>query len=75
MLAGRKKEFRRKELVDYFGRERLGLTKEAVEDILDVFNKVRSNWEQLIDISFLSPVMKQAYLDLLANRFSRLNIL
>lgn len=54
MLAVRRKEFRRKELVDYFGRERLDLTDAAITNVLNTFRLAYPIWENLLAISFLS---------------------
>lgn len=72
MLAGRRKEFRRRELVEYFGKERLKLTDQAVEEVLQSFRKAQPGWEATIRNSFLSPALQKQYLDLLAERFQRL---
>jgi serine/threonine-protein kinase HipA len=72
MLAGRRKEFRRRELVEYFGKDRLKLTDQAIEEVLQSFRKAQPDWETTIRNSFLSPFLQKQYLDLLAERFQRL---
>ncbi len=69
MLAGRRKEFRSKELVDYFGSVRLKLTDAAIADVLDALKQARPTWEKLLAISFLPDKQKTAYADLLQQRF------
>jgi serine/threonine-protein kinase HipA len=72
MLAGRRKEFRRRELIEYFGLEKLQLTPVVISDTLGVFSEIRNKWEALIAISFLSKEGKAKYLELLNERFQRL---
>ena len=72
MLAGKRKEFRRKDLVDYLGKDRFQLPPAAVDGVLQALARARPAWEQLIGISFLAPRAKQDYLALLAKRFKRL---
>lgn len=72
MLAGRRKEFRYRELVDYFGVEKLRLTPKIVATTLQAFEKTFPAWLNLIDQSFLSMDSKKAYQDLLNSRLRRL---
>ncbi|MCU0348453.1 MAG: HipA domain-containing protein [Saprospiraceae bacterium] len=72
MLAGRRKEFRKKELVDYFGMEKLGLPEAAIQSVLADFKKAQITWENLIATSFLTANQKQDYRELLAGRMARL---
>ena len=51
-LNGKKNKFKRQDLVDYFGRERLGLVERVLDKVLDDFVKVRAAWETQINISF-----------------------
>ena len=74
-LAGKRKEFKTRELIDYFGRERLQLTEKSIQVVLGQFTKIYPKWEELIQISFLSEVKKQGYLKLLKERFKRLKLL
>ena len=72
MLAGKRKEFRYRELVTYLGVEKLGLTFKSITSVLQNFEKNAASWLELIDQSFLSEVSKKAYKDLLLNRLRRL---
>jgi len=72
MLAGRRKEFRRKELVDYFGRERLNLTEAVIANVLNTFRQAYPAWENLLACSFLSDKQKAAYGKILHQRYQRL---
>lgn len=72
MLGGKRKEFRRRDLIDYLGRERLGLPDAAIWEVLDTFQQALPGWEALIDMSFLAPAAQATYRDLLRERFGRL---
>lgn len=72
MLAGKRKEFRYRELVTYLGMEKLGLNSKSIASVLQNFEKTAASWLALIDQSFLSEVSKKAYKDLLLNRLKRL---
>jgi len=72
MLAGKRKEFRRRELIDYFGREQLKLTDAAIREVLTALLQARPKWEALIGTSFLDPQMRKDYLSLMGARFRRL---
>lgn len=71
-LGGRKNNLTRANLVDYFGKERLNLTPETINEILDRFQNSIEKWMELINISFLSKEKKEAYLGLLLERRKRL---
>ena len=73
MLAGKRKEFRYKDLIDYFAKDRLKLTDIAIEEVLQSFRQARPEWEAVIRQSFLSTPAQKDYLDLLTARFNRLN--
>ncbi len=73
-LNGKKNNLNRKDLVNYWGNERLGLNIRTVENILNELKKAIPLWEKEINISFLSDKMKVAYLALLKKRQIHLNI-
>lgn len=70
-VNGKKNKLKRQDLVDYYGRERLGLPARVLDKVLEDFVKVQAAWAALIEISFLSPMMKEKYLRLLADRYRR----
>lgn len=74
-LAGKRKEFKTRELVDYFGVEKLELTEKSIQSVLSQFTQIYPKWEELIQISFLSNPKKTAFLSLLKDRFRRLKLL
>ena len=71
-LAGKRSRFRRRELIDYLGKERLGLNDDTIIQVEKVFQKVMPEWEKLIDISFLDNEQQTNYLELIRERFQRL---
>jgi len=71
-LNGKKNKLKRRDLVDYFAKERLGLPARVLDKVLADFVKVQAAWVALIEISFLSPLTKDKYLRLLADRYARL---
>ncbi len=72
-LAGKRSRFKRSVLIDYLGRERLELNEETIAQVEQKFQKVLTEWKTLISISFLNEERKKAYLDLVKERFKRLN--
>jgi serine/threonine-protein kinase HipA len=71
-LNGKKNKIKRHDLVEYFGRERLGLSKIVIDKILLEFSQARKDWEALLEISFLSSAMQEKYYRVLADRFARI---
>ncbi len=71
-ITGKKNRLKRQDLVDYFGKERLGLTERILDKVLGDFVRVQTAWEAVIDISFLSPMMKEKYFQVLADRYARI---
>ncbi|MBP7508094.1 MAG: HipA domain-containing protein [Prolixibacteraceae bacterium] len=72
-LKGKKKHLTQNILITYFGIERCGLTIKSVEKVLDSISSAIPAWKTLIDSSFLSPGMKEKYLELLNARLKKLN--
>lgn len=71
-LAGKKSRFKRKELIDYLGKERLNLSDEIIAKVEKELQNARPIWESLIGNSFLKPDLQKAYIDLLKERFKRI---
>ena len=74
LLAGKKGNLNNKVLVNYWGKERLGLNDVVIKQVVSAFTKVQDEWERLINISFLSQKMKGSYLELLNSRRERLKL-
>lgn len=73
-LNGRKRNLRRKDLVDYYAFEVLELTKAIVDNQLALIQQVKEQWFELIAISFLSSSLKDKYQQLLLQRLSNLEL-
>ncbi|MBR9986405.1 MAG: HipA domain-containing protein [Desulfosarcina sp.] len=67
-IKGKKRKLTRSLLVDYFGRERLGLSSAAVTMVLGRLEAAFAEWERLIDVSFLDTMRKQKYRDVFHSR-------
>jgi serine/threonine-protein kinase HipA len=71
-IRGKRSRLTRKDLIDYFARERLGINEGVLAERLARFQSAFPLWEKLIAASFLSPRKKTAYAVLLAERKARL---
>ena len=71
-VRGRRNRLGRDDLVGYFGTERLGLNPATIQRVLEELEGARTAWETTLDISFLSPTLKEKYLHLLRRRHKRL---
>ena len=67
-LKGKKSNLNRKILVEYFGKERLGLNDQIVNQTLNTINDNIESWNKLINKSFLTKEMKEKYIGLLGER-------
>ena len=67
-LKGKKSKLNRKILVEYWGKERLGLNDQVVNQALNNINENIEDWGRLISKSFLSKDMKEKYVVLLDKR-------
>ncbi len=67
-LRGKKRKLTRKDLVDYFGRERLGLNDGTIALVLKELKLAIPIWEKEIGISFMTDVLKKKYLTLVQSR-------
>lgn len=73
-LAGKKKNLKRKDLVDYFGYERCGLTEKVIESNLQSLSQAIPQWKNLLDICFLTDELKEKYYSLLEQRIKILGL-
>ncbi|MBU0681152.1 MAG: HipA domain-containing protein [Proteobacteria bacterium] len=71
-LNAKKNKLKREDFLDYFAKERLGLTAGVVDKMVNDFSKIRREWETLIGLSFLSNEMKEKYLAVINARFPRI---
>ena len=74
MLAGKRKNLSRKDLIDYFGAEKLGLNQGVLVQVLDELLQARTGWSILLEQSFLNQSLQAAYHELMESRFRRLFI-
>ena len=71
-LKGKKSNLNKDILINYFGKERCGLTDKVIEKTINTIQLSIPSWFSLIDISFLSVEMKEKYRNLLQRRISTL---
>ncbi len=71
-LAGKRSRFKRKDLIDYLGKERLELKEHSITKVEEKIQSVIPKWEDLINSSFLEDQRKMAYLALIKKRGQRL---
>lgn len=67
-LKGKKNNLNRNVLVEYWGKERLGLNEQVINQVLISIIEKFELWNELINKSFLSAQMKEKYISLLEQR-------
>ncbi len=67
-LHGKKRHLTRRDLVEYYGRSRLGLPQKVTQKALAALSDAIPQWLRLVDFSFLDEGLKSRYRDLLARR-------
>ena len=70
-IRGKKSKLTRSDLLDYFGKERLGLSDKVIEEEILKFQNAYPLWITLLSESFLSQKLKKKYLELLHERWGR----
>jgi serine/threonine-protein kinase HipA len=73
-LMGKKRHLTGKMMFEYFAKDRLSLSKHVLDKAITEIAEKVSTWNDLIDKSFLSAQMKQAYRDLLSSRRKHLHL-
>lgn len=71
-IKGKKRKLTRDDFIEYFGKERLGLSESIIKDELLKFEKSLERWDDIINNSFLSQNMRIPYKALIEDRWSRL---
>lgn len=71
-INGKKNNLNRKDLLEYYGQDKLGLSSFVINDVLQKIKQNISTWHALIEISFLSVESKQKYTRLLDSRLETL---
>ena len=74
-LSGKKSNFNRNDLIEYYGIQRLGLSKLFINKLLERIKSVYPDWIQKINNCFLSQTMKEKYLNLLEIRMKKINLI
>ncbi len=67
-VMGKKRNLTRKILIEYLGKERLGLNERTIGHVVNELEHVLPNWRELIGKSFLSREMREKYFGLLLER-------
>lgn len=73
-VAGKRSNLRREHLVDYYGRERLGLTERVVDSVLADLSAAGPAWDDLVGRSFLSDSVRDRLREILADRRQRFGL-
>jgi len=67
-LKGKKNNLNKNDLIEYLGKERLGLSGKIIDGISSRIVEALPKWNELIEISFLSADLKEKYFELLEKR-------
>jgi serine/threonine-protein kinase HipA len=67
-LNGKKNNLTKKDLLEYWGKERLALSDKSIAGVCNQITASYDKWDGLIEVSFLSKEMKQKYSYLLNKR-------
>jgi len=73
-LGGKKNKLKKDDFLVYFAKERLDLTRKSIEQTVSRIVKAFPTWTDFIQKCFLSDSMKTQYIDLLSERFSKLDL-
>lgn len=67
-LNGKKSNFDRSDFLNYYAMQRLELSRDIVDEILEQIANAIPKWKEVIEHSFLSEAMKNKYVSILDNR-------
>jgi serine/threonine-protein kinase HipA len=67
-ISGKKRNLTKLLLVDYLGKERLGLNGIVIQEVMTTLFSVSNVWKETVKKSFLSDPLKEKYLTLLQKR-------
>jgi len=73
-IKGKKNNLTRKDIIEYFGKERLGLNAKTIDKILMDFTNALPNWYKEIEKSFLPENLVSAYLEILKSRVIKIGL-
>ena len=71
-LAGKKRNIRKRDLLAYYGQEKLQLSNKTIDSEISNITNTKQDLQHLIALSFLSGEMKEKYFALMSNRYQRL---
>lgn len=71
-INGKKRKLKQEDLIQYYGQERLSLSIGIIDKILKNFSDVQSEWQILINNSFLNTAQQNVYRSIITERLSRL---
>ena len=74
-LKGKKNNLTKRDFLNYFALEKLGLNQNVIDGIVKEFHQIIPEWQKLIGYSFLSQQMQEKYLQLLEQRCTRINFI
>lgn len=67
-LRGKKNRLNKEDFIEYLASERLSINSSVIHDILNQFKQAMPGWIKLVEISFLSDNMKEAYINTINRR-------
>lgn len=70
-IKRKKNKLNRKDLLDYFGREKLGLSEYILNEEISNFKNSLNQWKELLHNSFLSEDMRTRYENIIEERWKR----
>lgn len=73
-LNGKQNNLNKKDLITYYGGEKLQLSEKAIKGVLSEFSKKQDEWKDLIRRSFLSDDLKEDYQQIVVERSAKLGI-
>lgn len=73
-LNGKKSNLKKQDFLQYFAVEQLALNQNIISEVIQGIQQAIPTWRELIGISFLSPQMREKYLNLLEERCERLGL-
>lgn len=73
-INGRRSKLGKKDMVDYFAINRLGLNANIIDEILMRISSCLPRWKELITESLLSDSIKEKYINILFERCSMLGL-
>jgi serine/threonine-protein kinase HipA len=71
-IRGKKSQLTRYDIIEYFGKERLGLSGTIILKELQLFEASLESWYDLLQSSFLSPAFSDRYSTLIQERWKRI---